>query len=92
MAQPDPSQLDASRPAGEVFAQLDERLRHLVIANHVLFQGQWDDLAEDLRRRHAGRPYLFRLDLDLDEPLVWISRLRDYELSRREHLYDAIPA
>jgi hypothetical protein len=92
MAQPDPSQLDASRPAGEVLAQLDGRLRQLVIANQVLFQGHWDDLAEDLRRRQAGRPYLFRLDLGLDEPLVWIGRLRDYELSRHEHLADAIPA
>jgi len=92
MAQPDPSQLDASRSAGEVFARLDERLRQLVIANQVLFNGQWDDLAEDLRRRQAGRPYLFRLDLGLEEPLVWIGRLRAFELSRNEHLSDAIPA
>ena len=92
MVQPDLSQLDVSRPAGEVFALLDQRLRHLVIANQMLFQGRWDDLAEDLRRRQAGRPYLFRLDLGLDEPLAWIGRLRDYELSRHEHLSDAIPA
>lgn len=92
MVQPDPSQLDASRSASEVFARLDERLRQLVIANQVLFQGHWDDLAEDLRRRQAGRPYLFRLDLDLEEPLVWIGRLRDFELSRREQLSAAIPA
>lgn len=92
MSQPDLSQLDTSRPAGEVFALLDPRLRHLVIANQTLFQGRWDDLAEDVRRRQAGRPYLFRLDLGLDEPLAWIGRLRDYELSRHEHLSDAIPA
>ncbi len=92
MVQPDPSQLDASRPASEVFASLDERLRQLVMANQMLFQGRWEDLAEDLRRRQAGRPYLFRLDLGLDEPLAWIGRLRDYEVSRREHLSSAIPA
>ena len=90
MVQPDASQLDASRPASEVFALLDERLRHLVVANQTLFQGHWDDLAEDLRRRQAGRPYLFRLDLGLDEPLVWIARLRAYELTRHEYLSDAI--
>ncbi len=86
------SALDASLPAAEVAAHLAAPLRDLVLANQVLFTGRWDDLAEDVRRRQAGRPYLFALTIALDDPLAWIGRLRDYEAARGERLADAIPA
>jgi len=91
MPRPDP-ELDAGRPVHEVLAGLGEPVRQLVVANHILFAGRWDDLAEDIRRRQAGRPYLFKLDLALDAPLAWIGRLRDYEAARGERLAAAIPA
>ena len=95
MTRPDPAgmrALDAGLSPAEAAAQLPPPVRALVLANQALFSGRWDDLAEDLRRRQAGRPYLFKLDLALDEPLAWIGRLRDYEAARGERLADAIPA
>lgn len=95
MTRPDPvgmPALDVARPAAVVFSELPAPVQALVLANEELFAGRWDDLAEDLRRRQAGRPYLFTLDLALDEPLAWIGRLRNYEAARGERLADAIPA
>lgn len=94
MTRPEPGMhaLDASQPAAEVYPHLVAPVRDLVLANQVLFAGRWDDLAEDVRRRQAGRPYLFHLDLALDQPLAWIGWLRDYEAARGERLADAIPA
>jgi hypothetical protein len=61
-------------------------VRDLLVARDVLFAGSWDDLAEDLRRRVAGRPYLFRLaDHESGEDaLAWIARLQAYETARGE--------
>jgi hypothetical protein len=92
MTTSDPSQIDDSLSAADVYAGLDEPVRALVQTNATLFKGHWDDLAEDIRRRRAGRPYLFAIDLDLDEPLAWISRLKAYESARGERLADVIPA
>lgn len=83
--------IDASMTPAEAWNRLDEPVRQLVVAAQVLFGGDWDDLAEDVRRRIAGRPYLFRLELPIDEPLAWIARLKDYERARGERLADAIP-
>lgn len=75
-----------------MYPHLVAPVRDLVLANQGLSAGRWDDLAEDVRRRQAGRPYLFRLDLTLDQPLAWIGWLRDFEAARGERLADAIPA
>lgn len=90
MTAQEPSSIDDSQAPADVYAGLSEPVRALVQANATLFAGRWDDLAEDLRRRRAGRPYLFALDLNLDEPLVWIARLKAYEAARGELLADAI--
>ncbi len=86
----DPSCIDDSLTPADICAVVPEAVRALIQANAVLFKGHWDDCAEDVRRRRAGRPYLFALDLDLDEPLVWIARLRAYEVARGEFLAAAL--
>lgn len=78
------SQLDANLPPAAVFAQLDEPVRRLVIATHTLYNGNWDDCAEDLKRRDAGKPYLYRLKLDLPDAPGWLARLKAYEQARGE--------
>jgi hypothetical protein len=62
-------------------------VRRLVAAVQTLYAGDWDDCAEDLRRRRAGKPYLFRLDPSIHgsgDELAWLHRLRAYELARGE--------
>jgi hypothetical protein len=77
--QPDP----ALAPA-DVYAQLEPAVQRLIVAVATLYGGRWDDCAEDIRRRRAGRPYLYRLQLGLDDELGWLRRLADYETARGE--------
>jgi hypothetical protein len=77
--QPDP----ALAPA-DVYAQLEPAVQRLIVAVSTLYGGRWDDCAEDIRRRRAGRPYLYRLQLGLDDELGWLRRLADYETARGE--------
>ena len=85
--------LDAALPPAVVFARLDAVVQRLVVATQTIYGGSWDDCAEDLRRRHAGRPHLYRLHLDshlgIDDTLGWLVRLKAYELARGERFATA---
>jgi hypothetical protein len=80
--------LDTALPPAAVFASLPEAVQQLVAAVRMLYKGSWDDCAEDIRRRQAGRPYLYRLNMALDEPLGWLAKCKSYELARGEPLGD----
>jgi hypothetical protein len=76
--------LDPALPPAVVLAGLPLGVRRLVAAVQTLYAGDWDDCAEDLRRRRAGKPYLYRLDAGCGDELSWLHRLRAYELARGE--------
>ena len=78
-----------------VCQQLDPALEpacELLEACRSLYAGSWDDMAEDIRRRQAGRPYLFRVDCEPGRALTWIDRFRAYDRARGERLIDAMPS
>jgi len=79
-------ELDPARAPREIALELPAPARRLVAACGALYGGDWDDLVEDLRRRQAGRPYLFKLELPLDDVLGWAERLKTYERARGEAL------
>jgi len=76
--------LDIALPPDSVYRALDAKVQRLVVTAHTLYGGRWDDCAEDIRRRQAGRPYLYRIDCALDDPLGWLHLLKDYEAARGE--------
>lgn len=76
--------IDTALPPEVIYQSLDSRIQHLVVTTHTLYGGRWDDCAEDIRRRQAGRPYLYRLELDLEDPLGWLHCLKNYETARGE--------
>jgi hypothetical protein len=82
--------LDAALAPEVVFAGLPPAVQRLVIAVQTLYAGRWDDCAEDLRRRRAGRPYLYRLELGLSDELGWLHRLATYETARGETFAPAV--
>ena len=90
MAKP-PLHLDPALPPDVVYGRLDSAVQGLIGAVRTLYAGSWMDCAEDLRRRQAGRPYLFRLDLGLSDELGWIHRLATYEAARGERFADTLP-
>jgi hypothetical protein len=81
---------DPALAPSDLLTRLGEPVRQLVLQVQALYAGSWDDCAEDLRRRGAGHPYLFRLDLgglaSADEALSWLSHLSAYEAARGERL------
>lgn len=86
------AQFDPALPPAVVYNQLESRAQRLVIAVRTLYAGSWDDCAEDIRRRRAGKPYLYRLNLGLDDELGWLHRLAAYETARGETFeLDALP-
>ena len=78
------SVLDVSQSPATVFAALDPAVQRLVVVAHTLYSGNWDDFAEDLRRREAGQPYLYRLKIELDDAPGWLAQLKAYEQARGE--------
>lgn len=82
--------LDPALPPQVLVGRLDRPVRDLISACRVLYEGDWDGLAEDLRRRRAGRPYLFRLRAEPPDALEWIHQFKTYEATRGERLADAL--
>jgi hypothetical protein len=78
------SLLDVSQSPATVFAALDPAVQRLVVVTYTLYNGNWDDCAEDLSRRSAGQPYLYRLKIELDDAPGWLARLKAYEQARGE--------
>ncbi|MFM2091384.1 MAG: hypothetical protein RLZZ127_1873 [Planctomycetota bacterium] len=70
---------DPALAPAEQAARLPDGALRLVLAVKALYAGSFADCAEDLRRRRAGRPYLFRLDIDLPDDLAWLAALDAYE-------------
>jgi hypothetical protein len=70
---------DPALAPAELAARLPDEVIRLVLAVRGLYAGSFADCAEDLRRRRAGRPYLFRLDLALPDDLAWLAALDAYE-------------
>ncbi len=84
--------VDAALPADAVFAALAPNVQALVEAVYALYDGSFADCAEDIRRRRAGRPYLFRLDFDLADDLRWLQCLANYQAARGEDFADVVAA
>ncbi len=82
-------QLDPAIAPERVLAEAPEGVRRLVTIVATLYAGSWDDCAEDLRRRQAGKPYLYRIDLTGVDVLTWIHRLKTYESARGEPIAGA---
>ena len=80
----DPAQLEPARAPAEIYRSLPSDVRQLVVAVRTLYSGSWADCAEDVRRRRAGRPYLYRLNLGVADELGWLHRLATYEVARGE--------
>ena len=70
---------DAARSPSEFFARLSREERQLLLLRDELYDGSWDDMEEDLRRRLNRKPYIYRLMNRIEEDLRRIARLRAYE-------------
>lgn len=77
-------QLDPALPPEAALSGAPDGVRRLALIVATLYAGSWDDCAEDLRRRRAGKPYLYRIDVPGLDELAWLHRLKTYEAARGE--------
>jgi len=64
--------------------------RMLIVLNRELYQGSWDEMADDLKARLEGRPYIFKLAHRIADDLDRIERLRGFELRYKITLSDFV--
>jgi hypothetical protein len=51
----------------------------LLVIRDFLYDGDWEEVIQDLRSRQSGKPFIFKLNTRIDEDLKRIDRLRGYE-------------
>ena len=62
----------------------------LVVLKRELYDGNWDDMAADLKARLEGRPYIFKLVNRIESDLERIDRLRAFEEKHKADLSDYV--
>ncbi|OQB85527.1 MAG: hypothetical protein BWX88_01793 [Planctomycetes bacterium ADurb.Bin126] len=62
----------------------------LVVLKHELYEGSWDEMVADLRARLEGRPFIFKLANRINDDLVRIERLREFERDHRVDLSEYV--
>lgn len=58
---------------------LNPEEEQLIILRDFLYEGDWEDLLQDLRDRQSGKPFIFKLNTRIEEDLQRIEQLRMYE-------------
>ena len=98
MAEPqDSARQDIQRQASSFLASLHDEEKMLIVLCRQLYQGQWDDMLQDLRDRLEGRPHVFewgplspRLKTTIGEHIEIIHRLRKFEQEHKVNLAELI--
>ncbi|MCS6970374.1 MAG: hypothetical protein NZ552_05120 [Planctomycetes bacterium] len=78
------SPFDPALPLAQLLAGLPAGARQLIAAVQCLYGGDWDACIEDCRRRAAGRPYLFRLEVPGIDVLAVAQGFKAYFVARGE--------
>ena len=66
----------------------DEKM--LIVLRDELYDGSWDKMIQDLKDRLKGKPYIFKLVNRIQDDVVRIEKLRDYEQKNNINLSEYI--
>ncbi|MBI5360205.1 MAG: hypothetical protein HZA48_06440 [Planctomycetes bacterium] len=66
----------------------DEKM--LIVLRDELYDGSWDKMLQDLKDRLKGKPYIFKLVNRIQDDVVRIEKLRDYEQKNSINLSEYI--
>ena len=64
--------------------------RTLVVIRDELYGGQWDEMLKDLEARLQAKPYVFKLATRIEDDLVRIRKLREFEMQHQVNLKDYV--
>jgi len=64
--------------------------RTLIVIRDELYGGLWDEMVRDLEARLAAKPYVFKLATRIEDDIVRIRRLREFEQGHGVNLKDYV--
>lgn len=70
--------------------QLTQDDRMLILLRDELYEGSWDYMLSDLKDRVKGKPYIFKLVNRIQDDIVRIEKLKDYEKKHKINLADFV--
>lgn len=71
----------------EVFLQrLESYERVLIDLKDQLYEGSWQRIAEDLKSRLDGKPYIYKLSQTISRDLAAIQRMKAFEIRHQVNL------
>ncbi len=73
-------------PHEAYFRSLSPEEEQLIILRDFLYEGDWEEMLQDLRDRQGGKPFIFKLKTRIDEDIQRIEKLRAYERSNQVDL------
>jgi len=70
--------------------RLSEEHRMLVILKAQLYDGTWEPMLDDLRKRLAGKPYIFKLANRIKDDIERIQQMQKFEAEHNVDLADYV--
>ena len=64
--------------------------RTLLVVRDELYSGSWDEMLKDLAARLQAKPYVFKLATRIEDDIVRIQRMRDFEDQHNVNLKDHV--
>lgn len=85
------SESQSERETVREFAKnLTSEERTLLVIRDELYGGQWDEMLKDLEARREAKPYVFKLATRIEDDVVRIRKLREFEQKHNLNLKDHI--
>jgi hypothetical protein len=79
-----------SESVREFVKGLHSEERTLLVIRDELYGGSWDEMVKDLEARRQAKPYVFKLATRIEDDLVRIRRMRDFEQKHSVNLKDHV--
>ena len=75
----------------ETFArELLNEERTLLVIRDELYNGSWNEMLKDLTARLQAKPYVFKLATRIEDDIVRIQKMRDFEKQYNVNLKDHV--
>ena len=74
----------------EFVKKMTSEERTLLVIRDELYGGLWDEMLRDLEARLQAKPYVFKLATRIEDDVVRIRKLRDFEQEHNINLKDYI--
>ena len=62
-----------------------------MILREFLYEGDWEEMLQDLRARREGKPFVVKLSTRIEEDIKRIEKLKEYERSHEVDLGEFVP-